>query len=125
MSELSLYELNKNIMENVPKEAIPAEEQLKEIINDFTQADNSNYYMLLSNKIKYYTVFEKVIGDNTKLDLNNIATEVILCLQDLGEITGVSAEPGALEFWVQTEEGAECLYFFNYSAGIVYFSEGE
>lgn len=126
MSKLSLYELNKNIMENVPEEAIPTEEQLKEIINKFTTNDNSNYYMLLSNELRYYTIFEKVIqGDSQKLDLNNISTEVILCLQDLGDIIGIAEEPGALEFWVKTESGAECLYFFNYSAGIVYFTEGE
>lgn len=123
---MDLYELNKNIMENVPEEAIPTEEQLKEVINNFITKDNSNYYMLLSNELRYYTIFEKVIqGDAQKLTLNNISTELILCLQDLGDIIGVSEEPGALEFWVKTEEGPECLYFFNYSAGIVYFTEGE
>lgn len=121
MSELSLYELNKNIMENVPKEAIPTEEQLIEAINKYD--NHSNYYMLLSNQIKYYTVFERIVEHGPlKIDcLNNFAQEVILCLQDMGEIVGVSEEPGALEFWVKTENGPECFYLFDYSQGIVYF----
>ena len=111
MSELSLYELNKNIMENVPKEAIPTEKQLIEAINKY------------DNQIKYYTVFERVVEHGPlKIDcLNNFAQEVILCLQDMGEIVGVSEEPGALEFWVKTENGPECFYLFDYSQGIVYF----
>lgn len=121
MSELSLYELNKNIMENVPKEAIPTEEQLIEAINKYD--NHSNYYMLLSNQIKYYTVFERIVEHGPlKIDcLNNFAQEVILCLQDMGEIVGVSEEPGALEFWVKTKNGPECFYLFDYSQGIVYF----
>ena len=124
MSELSLYELNKNIMENVPKEAIPTEEQLIEKINNYDNESNySNYYMLLSHQIHYYTVFERIHQRSlTRLEcLNDFAKEVILCLQDLGEIIGVSEEPGALEFWVQTKDGPECFYLFNYAQGIVYF----
>ena len=82
--------------------------------------------MLLSHQIHYYTVFERIYQKSlTRLEcLNNFAKEVILCLQDMGEIIGVSEEPGALEFWVRTEDGPECFYLFNYAQGIVYF-EGE
>lgn len=124
MSELSLYELNKNIMENVPKEAIPTEEQLIEAINKYdNESNHSSYYMLLSNQIKYYTIFERIVerGRIKFSCFNEFAQEVISCLKDMGEIIGISEEPGALEFWVKTEDGPECFYLFDYTQGIVYF----
>lgn len=122
MSEMSLYELNKNIMENVPEEAIPTEENLIQVINNYTKQVFSTYYMLLSNELYYYTVFVRTKGK--LITLPNLAEEVIACLEDHGRIVAVSEEPGALEFWVQTEKGAECFYFFDYSRGIIYCDEG-
>lgn len=123
MSEMNLYELNKTIMENVPEEAIPTEKILIQTINKYTKQVSSVYYMLLSNELHYYTVFVRTKGNFVMLP--DLAKEVIACLEDHGRIVAASEEPGALEFWVQTEKGPECFYFFDYSQGIIYCNEGD
>lgn len=123
-ASMNLYDLNKNIMQNIPKEAIPTEEQVKKEINNFVAAVGSNYYMLLGNEIKYYTIFEKTNSEDLLEGSAGLAQEVIWCLCDLGEILSCSQEPGAIEFWVRdANDEPQVLYFFDYSAGIIYFSE--
>ena len=123
-ASMNLYDLNKNIMQNIPKEAIPTEEQIKEEISKFVATIDTNYFMLLGNEIKYYTIFEKTDSKDLLEGSVGLVQEVIWCLQDLGEILSCSQEPGALEFWVRdaTDE-PQILYFFDYSAGVIYFSE--
>lgn len=123
-ASMNLYDLNKNIMQNIPKEAIPTEEQIKEEISKFVATIDTNYFMLLGNEIKYYTIFEKTDSKDLLEGSAGLVQEVIWCLQDLGEILSCSQEPGALEFWVRdAADEPQVLYFFDYSAGIIYFSE--
>lgn len=115
---MNLYELNQNIMENVPEEGIPTEEQLKEVIRNFQSSFPSGYYMLLCHSMRYYTVFvaQRPFCQEKFEDL------VIECLNNTGKIISVNNEPEALEFWTKDDDApAECFYLFDYSSGIVPF----
>lgn len=115
---MNLYELNQSIMNSIPEEAIPAEEEIKRVIKDYHSLIPSGYYMLLSHHLRYYTVFvsQKPFNKEKFEDL------VVECLQDMGKIVSVSVEQDALEFWVQDEnQNSNCFYLFDYSSGIVPF----
>lgn len=75
------------------------------------------YYMLLSNELKYYTVFD--FNKNYTKDNPRLIDEVVACLQDLGEIKSYDINDDSIEFWITKEDKSYPLYFFDYSGGVI------
>ena len=56
-AEMNLYAFNKIIIGQMPDYTEEEIEQSKKIIRNYVDAVDSSVYMLLSNELRYYTVF--------------------------------------------------------------------
>lgn len=108
---MSLYDLNKSIISQLPKlEDLAAATNL---INEFDNFIDSEYYMLLCRDISYYTIFNHFI--NSDNEFSNLGEAVLTCAQEIGELISVelTTDKGAIEIWVKTNEDSLCMYLFN------------
>lgn len=115
---LSLYDLNKQVIAQLP-DLTPEEIELKAGLIFEYVAKHGNYYMLLGRDINYYTLF---VRKETTAELPIIESEVIECLKYLGSIKAIDLnEDGtALELWVVLENNeAMMLLFFDYTEGVI------
>jgi len=119
--ELSLYEINEQLVSQLPvlstEDCLKAEEE----INEWHKRIQSKYYMLLCKEQSYYTVF---VAENFYVDCDSLGNAIISCLTDIGEIKAISLQDNdTYEIWVH-QPGMDklwCLHLFNYSNGIVTF----
>ena len=118
----TLYDVNKNLI--LQNEKPLDEGQLNSkiiIIKDFIDKMNNNYYMLLCNERKDYTVFDfsgwKL--PNKYLDCANCLVNE--CLKNRGEIRGIdiTQDKQAIEIWLVIDNEAYCYYFFPYDKAII------
>ena len=113
--ELGLYDLNKQIISQLPSLTDEELDKKIDIIDDSYIKCVNNFYMLYGKEISYFTLFkinEPIYFAKTVLD----------CLNEIGEIKAIDpAEDGfAIEIWVQpTDEEPTCLYLFPYDNGLV------
>jgi hypothetical protein len=118
-SGVTLYDLNKDLLQN--EKAISKTQLMKkraEVI-DFFKEINNNYYMLLCNEQKDYTVFKT---DDKRIDTYTIAAdELILCLQNRGYILSIerTKDKAAMEIWMRIDEYIFVYYLFGYDMGII------
>ena len=115
---MGLYEMNKQIISQLPKltEAELFDKDL--LINTLHAKFNNEFYMLYGKEISYFTLFR--IFDSIRF-----GNEVIDCLNNVGDIKAIDfTEPeDAIEIWVETEDGPTCLYLFPYDNGVVRVGE--
>ena len=115
---MNLYDLNKQIVAQLSG---LTEEQLTEktgFIADYHAEREADYYMLLCNELKYYTVF--AIQDNYSEPV--FEEEVICCLNNFAdEIKSIElTEDGcALEIWITKDGEAYAMYLFDYTMGVI------
>lgn len=113
------YEINKNLVEKYEKELTLEELQNKktEIIN-FIQKTKGQYYMLLCNDKKDYTVFNMLNKNNIEKMTNILVDE---CLVNRGIIKGIdlTKDKCAIEIWLSIENEAFCYYFFKYDDAVI------
>ena len=113
----SLYDLNKQVILNLP-DLIP-EEIMKglDLINDFVKETNATYYMLLNHDVHYYTVFLRNGQDDP------LPQALLDCLEVFGgpyKCIDYTVEGDAIEIWLDTElHGSLMFLLFPYDGGIV------
>lgn len=82
-----------------------------------------NYFMLLNNESKYYTVFHINKGDSIANLANKMNEDLKYCLINVGATYSVErTEDGiALEIWNKSKEDDKmyCYYLFPYSEGVI------
>lgn len=115
---LSLYDLNKTVMAQMPEMTTAQKKEATELIQKYTEeATSETYYMLLGREINYYTVFPVLPNNHSATP---IASTVLECAADVGKVVDVSLnDANAIEIWVKTQDDATCLVFFDYTMGIV------
>lgn len=121
----TLYDINKNIVkQNEVKLGKGILNSKKEIIKNFIIQTNNNYYMLLCNERKDYTVFDFLLDNNkkTKRPINCAKCLVDECLANRGEIRGIdlTKDKTAIEIWMIIDDEAYVYYFFPYDNGVIY-----
>ena len=113
------YEINKNLVEKYEKELTTKELQNKktEIIN-FIQETKGQYYMLLCNDKKDYTIFNILNKNNIEKMINILVDE---CLINRGIIKGIdlTKDKCAIEIWLSIKNEAFCYYFFKYDDAVI------
>ncbi len=112
---LTKYEVNKMIIAQLP--SLINEKQLRtsvQLIRDFIKQEH--YYMLLSNELNYYTLFDVSAKYEEKVE-----DIVIECLQNIGVIQQINynEDNTAIECWVKNDKGTFMLMLFNYDMGVV------
>lgn len=117
----TLYEINKSLVkQNEVKLSKDVLNNKKEIIKNFVNQTNNNYYMLLCNERKDYTIFDLwsiKLDDLMKL-VNCLIDE---CLIPRGEIRGIdlTKDKQAIEIWMIIDNEAYVYYFFPYDNGVI------
>ena len=115
---LSLYDMNKQIISQLPTYSPEQLEEAKDTIVGYVsdRQHKDEYYMLLCHDLKYFTIF--VRHTNPK---ENIEDALLDCIHNVGEIKSIerSADEQALEIWVTVDGEAYVMYFFDYGRGIV------
>ena len=119
--EISLYELNRSIIRQLPNYEIS---QMKEFINEFNQYHekiHNRYYMLLSVETSYYTVF--VNNQNETNDLKDLGSALLAVSLAIGPIVSHDVCEDHIEIWFRNKDDNEvyCYMLFPYDGGVVPF----
>lgn len=118
----TVYDLNKQLVETAEKVISPYKlNEKKKIIKQFIRESKDNYFMLLCNERRDYTLFN-IISDKEEDKLNELANVFVdECLQNRGNIKGIdlTENKDAIEVWLSIEGESYCYYFFPYNAGVV------
>lgn len=122
--ELNLYELNKNIinqLQPMAHENICNKSEL--IFNFFTNTVPNKHYMLLCKEYNYYTIFEAVLPDDNYNYEDDFVSAVLGVVEELGPVYAIEEAETAIEFWIKPEDYDEPIVFilFPYDAGVVYY----
>ena len=112
---ISLLELNSMAITQLKPLTKKEIQEAKILIKNFIS--KTGYYMLLSNELKYYTVFD--FDSNYTNNEPKIENEIIECLNELGQLKSVDIHDADIEFWITTEEKSYPLYLFDYSGGVI------
>ena len=121
----TLYDLNKGLVQQTEvKLSEGVLNSKKEVIKNFLIKTNNNYYMLLSNERKDYTIFTMGSNDGyTYEDKSKRLVSILVdeCLVNRGEIRGIdiTKDKGAIEIWMSIEEESYVYYFFPYDTAII------
>lgn len=112
---MSLYDMSKQIVRNLPARTTAAElEPLKKILRKFKKL---GYFMLMCREDNYYTVLRvrKAKNPDTFEDL------IIELLQEHGDIKDIDydTDKQSLECWVQKEDDVKMFKLFAYNWGVV------
>ena len=115
----NLYDFNKIAMEKLPY-LTPIYLKIRQnIIEDFVEKMNNQYYMLLCNELKDYTLFN---SNNNYDNIPTIASDVIECITNRGHIIEIEEDNnGAIALWMRSFQDNEihCYYFFPYDLGVI------
>ena len=127
----TLYDLNKGVIEKNVK-ALTQEElnNKKDLIIDFINNSNNEYYMMLCNERKDYTIFHrnKKNGDGEFLDrcegyTGDYFEKVLIeeCLPNRGQTKSIewTEDKGAIEIWISIDGESYCYYLFPYDTAII------
>lgn len=117
---MSLYELNAQIMSQIPNHN---QEQLKtdiNIINDFHKEVNAHYYMLMCKEQSYFTILT-----NTEENIYNetLGEAVLACLESVGKLRAVAHSDSEIELWLAKDEEVMCMHLFAYDVAVVPFGD--
>lgn len=122
----TLYDVNKGIVAQLnPLSPSKIRESLSNI-SKYIMSTKNNYYMLLCNDIKYFSLFHIQEPENYKF-ADNLAKEVKEILEDdlKSTIYAMDAdESGGYEFWIAIEKENDekefhALYLFPYDSGLI------
>ena len=119
-ANIELYELNRSIIEQQgPMQDVDIIRSKFELIKNFANGTNNDFYMLYGKEIGYFTVFVK----HEKWELETLDLAVSECLYNVGYLYSIelTADKSAIEIWVRTYENdlVTCMYLYPYDNGIV------
>ena len=118
--ELNLYDLNKNIIEQLNPLTTNEVSMKMGLINEYYQKANNTYHMLLCRDFNYYTIFNY----DSMLTFPDFAGAVCTIITELGDVYSIELlEDGVMEIWIKPtgEESPYAFYLFPYDAGVVYY----
>ena len=116
---MSLYELNRSIMEQLPN--LTDYNTAINTINDFKDKTHNSFYMLYGKDISYFTIFKL---QDIQYECDSLGSAVFECLENIGTVKTVDVmQEGSVEIWVDVNGEIHCLYLFPYDTGIVTVKE--
>ena len=116
--QMNMYDINKQFMSQFATLSDEDLENGREVIRNYFQTQQNEFYMLLCKDINYYTLFHIV----DYITEPAAADEVIECIKCIGAVKAIDLTEGesAIEIWVQ-EEGRDpmVMYLFSYDTGVI------
>ena len=120
MRQLNLYDLNKQLISQLPPlDEVRIQETIK-ALNDWRKA---NLYMLYGKEISYFTLISH--DESGKADFDTFGDSVVTVLNEFAEsIFAVDIlNDSAVEIWVNYNGEPTVLYLFNYEDGMVTYGK--
>ena len=111
---LSLYELNKSAVRQLPdytdEDFAAAAGRIEEYVK------NDKFFMLLGREFNYYTLFMREPSME-----ETISEAVIDCLKNIGPVKSIeqTQDESAIEIWVMVDDEPIVMYFFCYNEGVI------
>lgn len=118
--ELNLYDLNKNIINQLEPMTIDEINLKTGLLEDYYNKAKNTYHMLLCKDYNYYTIFTF----NVNPEFSNFTEAIITIITELGAVYNLDLnDEGAIEIWIKPigEENPYVFYLFPYDAGVVYY----
>lgn len=110
----SLYEINQAAVTGLPACGKEELDFFKDTLTRWRLETDQNYYMLLSNDERYYTVIVPTGQGAT------FGSEVIECLASRGQIKSIELlENNSFECWITHDNNSHVYYLFPYEEGVV------
>jgi hypothetical protein len=116
---LTLYEVNQQLVAQLPNMTREKIEEKKEMFNNFLKKESAEYYMMLCKELSYYTIFRVLSNDYIG---PTCFTEVVECLLEFTDgIKSITEtdDGNAIEIWVKKDDTCHVVYFFNYTHGVI------
>ena len=112
---MSLYDLNKSVISQLPdygeKEFINA----INTIDDFVS--NDKFYMLLGREVNYYTIFMR--EPNAQETIGEAVVDCLKYFSPAIKSIDVTEDKSAIEVWAMNADTPVVMYFFPYNEGVV------
>lgn len=118
---MSLYEMNRQLINQLPDYNDEAWNGAKEILNEYLEKHPSSYYMMYGRELSYFTVFHK----KEEAEFNGLFDAIKACLASVGSVHSFDFDgEAAIEIWVKpdTTSDVTCLYLFPYDDGVVTYN---
>ena len=123
--ELNLYDLNKNLINQLDPLTEAELTDCKMILIDYYKQTHNNYHMLLCKDYNYYTLFALPNHNEfNEMSAPAFADNVYNIINSLGSVYSVEQlTDGAVEIWIKPneEEMPYAFYLFGYDRGVVYY----
>lgn len=120
LAEVSLYELNQQLIAQMPEYDDKKWTNAKLIIADWYNNHKDNYYMLLCHERNYYTLFDMTRENAIGADL---AYEVQDTIRYVGSVHDISVDTNdMIAVWAKWHDtnSIHCFYLFPYGQGVVH-----
>ena len=127
--QLNLYELNRNIISQLPDFEDSQWEGAESVFKEWLEGKTCKYFMLYGREINYFTIFKKKTLLDEKTDFETLFKAVKECLTALGPVKSVAinkledGSASSIEIWVKYEDVVTCMYLFDYEEGIVVYEQ--
>lgn len=119
----TLYEVNKKIIEKNVKELTKEEmQEKKELIMTYIMQTDAEYYMLLCNDRKDYTIFHRLeIGNEDSPGCCLIDILIDECLLNRGNTKSIelTENKDAIEIWISIDGDSYCYFLFPYDDAVI------
>lgn len=117
--KMTLHDFNSMVYAGAEPLTATELEKFTEAINNFCSDSCNSYYFLLSNELRYYTMFahEEFFDEESK----SLGEEVLECLSYLGSVVDYSIENGSIEIWIKQNGRAVFLMLMPWDSGVVEF----
>lgn len=114
---MSLYELNRSIIEGLPVMNADQLAVARDLIKEYQAKASAKYYALVGREYNYYTMFQV----HSDPEVENLAEGVMECLSHVGEIVAINTteDENAIESWIRVGEDIHYLLLFPYDGGVV------
>lgn len=122
--QVSLYEMNQNIIGAMPN--MTAEQLMfaRETFKDWVEHNRDTYYMLLCNELHYYTIFRfpYTVPHVSNARYETFWNELMDVMSYVGPIKVIEEDTnGMIAIWAHSEQDGltHCWYMFPYGKGVV------
>ena len=117
---MSLYELNKSIMDQMPALTPEQLSKYKIEINQFIRDTQNTYYMLLCNESHYYTIFAAASILENVQKIGNIIID--LFAENDEAIIAIDKEADHYEIWAKNAIDTKVYMLFPYDKGVIKYA---
>lgn len=116
---LTLYEVNQQLVAQLPDMTREQIEEKRNIFNSFLEDEAAEYYMMLCKELSYYTIFRILPKEYVGPFCFSEVVECLLEFADSIKSITKTDDGNAIEIWIKKDDTCHVVYFFNYTHGVI------